>query len=209
MQHPPLSATSPSFLNGVRGRDEAAWKRFSRLYGPLVYRWLRQASLSPADAEDVLQEVFVAVAHSIGRLEFKPGTGSFRRWLRGIAGNKLKQFFQKAADAPRAIGGSGGHRQWANLPAIADELPSTDGEASARQSEPTAIPFDEEASLLHRALGLLKSDFEEQTWRAFWRMAVDGRTSVEVAEELGMSKKAVRQAKYRVLRRLRDELDAP
>ena len=37
-------------------------------------------------------------------------------------------------------------------------------------------------------------------------MAVDGRTSEEVAAELGLKAAAVRQAKVRILRRLKSEL---
>ena len=40
----------------------------------------------------------------------------------------------------------------------------------------------------------------------FWRTTVDGRPSPEVAAELGMTKKAVRQAKCRVVRLVREEL---
>jgi RNA polymerase sigma-70 factor (ECF subfamily) len=52
----------------------------------------------------------------------------------------------------------------------------------------------------------LRSEFEEHTWRAFWRVAVDGQPAPEVAAELGMKPNAVRTAKSRVLRRLREEL---
>jgi RNA polymerase sigma-70 factor (ECF subfamily) len=60
--------------------------------------------------------------------------------------------------------------------------------------------------LFHQALGLIRDEFEQRTWQAFWRMAVDNRTSAEVAGELGMTTNAVRMAKSRVLRRLREEL---
>ena len=60
--------------------------------------------------------------------------------------------------------------------------------------------------LVRRALGLLRTDFEENTWRAFWRTAVDGLPAAEVADELNMSSAAVRKAKSRVLQRLREEL---
>ena len=58
-----------------------------------------------------------------------------------------------------------------------------------------------------RALELIRAEFEERTWRAFWRTTIDERPSPEVAAELGMTKQAVRQAKCRVIRRVREELD--
>ena len=54
---------------------------------------------------------------------------------------------------------------------------------------------------------LVRTEFEDKTWRAFWRATIDGQQAADIAEELQMTPKAVRQAKYRVLRRLRLEMD--
>jgi RNA polymerase sigma-70 factor (ECF subfamily) len=53
---------------------------------------------------------------------------------------------------------------------------------------------------------LIRADFEEHTWQAFWAVAVDGRPGTDVAAELGMTPGAVYVAKSRVLRRLREDL---
>ena len=63
------------------------------------------------------------------------------------------------------------------------------------------------ADLVRRGLDLIRAEFEPHTWQAFWQLAVEDRSVDEIARELGMQKPAVRQAKYRVLRRLRQELD--
>ena len=60
--------------------------------------------------------------------------------------------------------------------------------------------------LYRRALEQVRGEFEERTWQAFWLVAVEGRTTAEVAAQTGVSPAAVRQAKSRVLRRLRQEL---
>ena len=52
----------------------------------------------------------------------------------------------------------------------------------------------------------LFGDFEEQTWQAFWMSAVEDMQAPEVAEKLGISANAVRQAKFRVVRRLKEYL---
>ena len=64
-----------------------------------------------------------------------------------------------------------------------------------------------ESELTRRALNLIQTEFEERSWLAFWRSAVDGHATTAIADDLGMTAKAVRQAKYRVLRRLREEMD--
>lgn len=55
-------------------------------------------------------------------------------------------------------------------------------------------------------LDLIRPEFEDRTWQAFWRATVDGQESSAVAETLGMTAVAVRQAKSRILRRLREAL---
>lgn len=55
-------------------------------------------------------------------------------------------------------------------------------------------------------LEALRGEFGPATMTAFWRMAVEGHAAADIALELGMTEKAVRQAKYRVLRRLREAM---
>jgi RNA polymerase sigma-70 factor (ECF subfamily) len=62
-------------------------------------------------------------------------------------------------------------------------------------------------NLRRRAMELVRGDFEEQTWQAFWRAAVEGDTLADVAADLGISVWAVYKARARVLSRLRQELD--
>jgi RNA polymerase sigma-70 factor (ECF subfamily) len=63
-----------------------------------------------------------------------------------------------------------------------------------------------EDALWRRAVELVRAEFEDRTWQAFWRVAVDGQPPAGVAEELSMTVHAVYQAKYRVLGRVRREL---
>ena len=56
-------------------------------------------------------------------------------------------------------------------------------------------------------LDLVRAEFEDRTWEAFRRVAIERQSPARVAVELGMSIQAVYKAKSRVLRRLRQELD--
>ena len=77
--------------------------------------------------------------------------------------------------------------------------------------------FDEESQaeqvaeqgLIHRALELIRPEFTEHTWQAFWRTVVGEQPAGTVAQDLGMSPGAVRVAKCRVLQRLREALGDP
>src|SRR5262249_4512515 len=55
-------------------------------------------------------------------------------------------------------------------------------------AEPADDPADPpESELLHRALELIRGDFEPRTWEAFWQTAVEGRAAADVAADLGMT----------------------
>ena len=62
----------------------------------------------------------------------------------------------------------------------------------------------EERALFHRALDMIRGEFEQRTWQAFWQTTIEGRAPKDVAADLGMSPGAVRVAKS--LHRLREEL---
>ena len=55
-------------------------------------------------------------------------------------------------------------------------------------------------------MNLVRHEFEERTWKAFWQVTVEDRSPAEVAAAMGISANAVRQAKSRVLRRLKEEM---
>ncbi len=59
---------------------------------------------------------------------------------------------------------------------------------------------------MRRALDQVRAEFEDRSWQAFWRVAVDGRRAADVAAELKISVNAVYVARSRILRRLRDIL---
>lgn len=79
-------------------------------------------------------------------------------------------------------------------------------ELPAEPNEDDDSASDEKALITRRALELMKSDFEEKTWRAFWMSAVEGYSAREIGDALGVSPQAVWQACYRVRKRLREEL---
>jgi RNA polymerase sigma-70 factor (ECF subfamily) len=60
--------------------------------------------------------------------------------------------------------------------------------------------------VFRRAPAAIREEFAPRQWQVFWRTSIDNQTAPAVADELGMTAGAVRQAKARVLRRLREEL---
>ena len=175
------------------------------LYGPVVYRWCRQYGLGPDDAADALQEVFAAVSAHVGEFRRRDAYHTFGGWLRTITHNKVRDLLRLRHGQPEARGGTDAQQQLANLrePSPPTPLPWT-GEGMETPSGPTDSVTD--SRFLRRALELVRAEFENRTWEAFWRTTVDEQSPGQVAEELGMSLQAVYKAKSRVLRRLRREL---
>lgn len=192
MQPPQTSCT---LLSQAVSRDEAAWRRLEDLYAPLVRQWCRKAGVPQAEVDDVAQDVFLTLSGSL--TDFKSrGAGSFRRWVRGIVRHKAIDHFRRRRGAPPAAGGTLAYEQLQGLPE--QDGP---GEEADEVDE-----VDEVDGLYWRALHLVRGQFEDRTWQAFWRSAVDGRPTDAVASELGMTAVAVRVAKSRVLTRLREDL---
>jgi RNA polymerase sigma-70 factor (ECF subfamily) len=180
-------------LERLRVQEAGAWERLAQLYGPLVYRWARGRGLQEADAQNMVQDVFLAVFGGIaGFRKERPGD-SFRGWLWGITYHKLLDFW-RGQEGELVGGGSGVRERLARLPA-----PITSPFAEA---EPQATL----GGLYRRALELVRGEFEERSWRAFWGVVVDGRNTAAVAADLGITPNAVRIAKARILGRLRAEL---
>lgn len=192
--------TSSSLLARVRSADDEAWQRLVALYGPLVHSWCCHAGLQSDDLADVFQEVFLAVHNSIGAFRADRPGDTFRGWLRTIARSKMADHYRRRSLEPLAAGGSQAAERWRELP---EEEPVADDEAS----------LSENRQLVCGAAEIVRAEFTDQTWRAFWKVAVEGQLTKDVADSLGMSVVAVRQAKSRVLRRLRQEfselLDLP
>ena len=101
----PLS-TSKSLLGRAREGDATAWDRLSLLYAPLVFHWCRHRGLREADAADIVQEVFQAVAAHLGPFRKQEASDTFRGWLRTITENKIRDHFRRMAHETEAIGGT-------------------------------------------------------------------------------------------------------
>jgi RNA polymerase sigma-70 factor (ECF subfamily) len=187
--------TRPSLLLRLRDpADDRAWVEFTDLYGPLIRRVARRGGLQDADAADLQQEVFRAVAGAIGRYDLDRARGSFRGWLLRIARNLLLNLLAARRRHPAAGGGTDA---FALLQAVPD--PSAD-DSAVFEAEYRRRTFEWAAQQV-------RGEFKAATWQAFWRTAVDSEGPAAVAADLGLSVGAVYVARSRVLARIRSKVE--
>jgi RNA polymerase sigma-70 factor (ECF subfamily) len=184
--------TSHSLIARIKDlADEAAWIEFLGIYRPVVYRMARRRGLQDADAQDVTQRVFLAIAQAINGWEPGPDRPPFRAWLVTITRNAAT----KALARRRPDMGTGSSSVMELLNAEPDEEEETTA----------AFLFESRREALRWAAEQIRPEFSEATWQVFWETAVEGRAVNEVAAETGRSAGAIYMARFRVSQRLKEK----
>jgi RNA polymerase sigma-70 factor (ECF subfamily) len=186
-----MNATSLSLLLRLRHSPEPdTWHRLVELYAPLLRAWLRKYDVQDSDADDLTQEVLLAVSKDLGKFDHAGQPGAFRGWLKAILVNRLRKFWRARDRRPQARGDSHIDARLAQLEDPASKM----SQIWNRQHD---------QYVLRQLLALAEPHFAPTTWKAFCRVALDGARPDVVAEEMGTSRNAVIIAKCRVLSRLR------
>ncbi len=222
---PSASSSSLSLLDRVQANDPQAWPQFVQLYGPLVAHWCRGQGLQANDIADVTQTVFLAVFRGLAKfrhestsreatveklareeldLPHSPSRSSrLRSWIWKITRRKILDW-ARSQRPDNARGGSSVMRILAELPAPSFlESESSDGQGSKATSHGEGVAW---RAVIRRAMAQIRPDFRPETWDAFWRSVVEGQTTAFVSDQTGLSHAAIRQARSRVTRRLRQQL---
>jgi RNA polymerase sigma-70 factor (ECF subfamily) len=181
------ASPSSSLLLRVQAQDREAWQKLVRLYWRLVYSWCRRRGVPEQDAEDIRQLVFQAVAEKISTFRRDRPGDSFLGWLFGITRNKICDYYRQR---PHEVTGR-----------PLDKVPAEESPSDLPELDRDVI------RLLRAAVELIRPEFTEQTWRAFWLVTIEEQPVADVAAALGMSRNAVYIAKSRVLHRLQDFRD--
>jgi RNA polymerase sigma factor (sigma-70 family) len=191
-----IPATRASLLLRLRDpRDGTAWTEFVELYGPLICNYARKQGLQDADAVDLSQEVFSALAAAVGQLEYDPKRGSFRSFLFTIVWRKLSNWRRAQRSRLRCNGEAAPQRV-----------------LEQRFAPDSGVEAEWEAQWQRRvffwASEQVRREVTEATWQAFWRTAVGGQSGKQVAADLGLSVAAVYLARSRVVARLKERAQA-
>lgn len=182
--------TRASLLLQVRDpANRVAWELFVGIYRPVIVRIALAKGLQHADAQDLAQQVLVAVAGAVGGWERRDSSTRFRHWLSRVTKNAiLNALVRRPKDEAE---GGGAHEH------LLSDVVDSDGNTTR------LIELEVRKELYRRATRIVSMEFRADSWQAF-EMSVAGDASVEeVAEKLGKSVGAVYTARSRIMFRLR------
>ncbi len=192
-----MTATTSSSLL-LRARDHAdaeAWGRLVSLYSPLLCDWLRRHAVPPHDQDDLVQEVLHAVAQEMPSFTYDRERGGFRGWLRTVLVHRLRNYWRQRRARPLATGDD----QF--VTGVLDQL------EDPRSGLAQVWDREHDQHVVARLLEAVRADFEATTWEAFRRTALEGQEVSAVAGALGLTANAVKLARHRILKRLRQEAE--
>jgi RNA polymerase sigma-70 factor (ECF subfamily) len=187
-----FETTRMSLILRLRNRsDTLSWNDFHRKYGELLVRYARSIGASPVDAEDIVQEVEMYLFKALDGFEYDVSKGRFRSYLRTAVLHAYRRRRGRYARQGRSVD------------------PQTFDYISAGHEAETDERWEREWRLhrLRWALRIVAKSIEPVTLKAFQMHVLDDRPAGETAEALAISKASVYQAKSRVLRRVKEELD--
>ena len=174
----------------VKVQDPAnreAWELFAAIYRPVVYRLARVRGLQDADADDLAQQVLIAVARAIPDWQRKSPQARFRHWLRRIAKNAILNALMRGPKEP-AVGGSG----FMNLLHGVTQFDDIDPQ----------IELEYRRQLYRQAADVIRAAVQEQTWHIFVLTVVEGQSTESVADKMNTTTGNVHAIRSRVMRRL-------
>jgi len=162
------AAADRALARAIERGEPGAFDRLHDAYRPRVFAYALRRLRSPAEADDVCQEVFLEASLSIGSYA---GRSSLASWLRGIARHRVAERFR-------------GRRE--ELGRAEDVTPEAwdDGAVSPDRAV-------DAAALFRRFCVALERDVRPEPRRIFQLRYGEGLANAEVAERVGRSEQAV------------------
>ena len=187
----PMYATRASIFIRLRADGtldrELGWNEFADKYSAVIAGFARNAGLKAQDADDILQEVLMGFFRVSSDFEYDPSKGRFRGYLKRVTLNAIRARYRRKRPSQNFDG------SW-EPPDLND---ATDAMWDRQWTE----------QLLFRAMEEARSSVEERTWKAFELYGLRGMPVEAVAEETEMTPDAIRHAKMRITKSVREIVD--
>jgi RNA polymerase sigma factor (sigma-70 family) len=204
--------TRASLLNRLRDVNaDASWSEFDRTYRGLIFGVARRAGLTELEAQEVVQDTWLAVAKKVPTFHYRPGADSFKGWLLQLTRWRIMDQFRRRAWGLAAHGGTQGSGPTceSDRPRSAlrtrDQPDLTDTGATATV-ERVADPHDWQSlweeewehNLARVALARIKRRVRPEHYENYHLRVIRERPVSEVRRLLGVSAAQVYLATHRV-----------
>lgn len=203
--------------------DQAGWDEFFRTYHGLIHGVARRAGLNETEAEEVIQETFIAIARKMPEFRYDPAKDSFKGWLLQITRWRIADQFRKrpvtGPELPSTVAGAGPRPATSAEASHPAHRLSDGGEAETRRtatvdripdpagSALTAIWDEEwERHLLSTALARIKRRVNPAHYEIYHLRVILGKSVSEVKQALGVNAGQIYLATHRVGSLLKKEL---
>ena len=148
--------------------------------------------MQDADAEDVAQQILVAIAKAVEEREHDPKRAKFRTWLHRVAHNAILNALTRS----KPDRGSGDSALLAVL----------NGQELHSGPDSNLVRLEYRREVFRWAARQVRQEFQQATWDAFWLTAVEGQSVDAVAHELGKNPGAIYAARSRVMQRIQQKV---
>jgi len=172
--------TRKELLQAVHDNQDDAWKNFESFYKPLIMLRAKDFKLQPHEADELRQNVLVAVFRGDATGKYDPSKGRFRDYLRRIITNCAIDILRNRL--------SHEHLQ------LSDQIP--------QENDDEAFDREWKECLLDQAKTEVRENCEPSTYMAYLLYGEQGMPVKEVARILKMNEMQVYQAKTRTLKRI-------
>ena len=169
----------------ANGDDAAEWERFVELYTPVIRQFVSvREDVSAADADDVVQDIFVRLVDVLRSGTYRPEKGRFRAYLGAMVRRLLIDRHR------RALARGAGAEVSADTVELLSEMPDAAVYVDMRLMEARHAAAVEHV--------LSRTMLDARTVEAYRAYALNGESPADVAARLGLTINALRQIKFRV-----------
>jgi RNA polymerase sigma factor (sigma-70 family) len=195
-----IAPTDPRLIDRLKDWANAdSWTLFYDTYWKLIYGAARKSGLTDQEAREVTQETFLAVAKKMDEFKYDPAIGSFKGWLRQLTQWRITDQFRKRGPAFSQSSFASPDATHTRTSTI-DRIPDLS----------TNTPFSEEEwqrNLKDAAIERIKRKVSHKDFQLFEVYVLKDWPVDQVVETMRVSKHQVYQARTRVMKAVRKEVE--
>jgi RNA polymerase sigma factor (sigma-70 family) len=180
--------------------DQEGWRRFFDTYWRLIYGVARQAGLTDAESQDVVQETILSVAKQMRDFRYDSARGTFKSWLRLLTRRRIADFQRRQYRQVQCVEPN------SNLDPARTALVERVADASADGLE-SVWDLEWQKHILETAIRRVQRQVDARQFQMFACYVLKGWAPTDVARKLGVSIGQVYLAKHRVGIQVRKEIE--